>query len=131
MTEAAEKLLARYIPEPNSGCWLWPGVWSLKGYGIVNVRGRDYRAHRVSYEHFRGPIPEGYFIDHLCRVRCCVNPDHLELVTNKENVLRGFGPTAMNARKTHCKWGHEFTPENTTIKKRGRDCLACDRARIR
>lgn len=76
---------ANIYREPNSGCWLWAGADNGVGYG--KFRGKY--AHRVSYEMRHGSIPTGLHIDHLCRVRCCVNPDHLEPVTNKENAQRG------------------------------------------
>lgn len=79
-----------YIPEPNSGCWLWFGATTERGYGVVVANGRSIRAHRISYETAKGQIPEGLVLDHLCRVHCCVNPDHLEAVTQLENVRRGL-----------------------------------------
>lgn len=117
-------------------CWLWTGGLGGKralGYGRFPVNNklsgkyRVYLAHRLSWELLRGPIPADKQIDHLCRVRHCVNPDHLELVSIKENVLRGIGPTAINKRKTHCKHGHLYTPENTKISKKGRSCRECSR----
>lgn len=123
-----EKFMDRITPEPNSGCWLWMGAINESGYG----QWRGQMAHRFSYEAIIAPIPDGLTIDHLCRVRCCVNPAHLEPVTMRENVMRGFGPTADNARKTHCKNGHEFTPENTRLRVRKghtrRECKICQRA---
>ena len=115
-----------YIPVPESGCWLWMGPISSHGYGKI---GKSY-AHRVSYERYRGPIPSELQIDHLCRVRCCVNPDHLEVVTANENKARGVSPAAVHARKTHCIKGHPFDEHNTwyrTMKngKKSRQCRIC------
>jgi hypothetical protein len=109
-------------------CIIWAGSIDRDGYG----RFRNTPAHRIAYEESKGPIPSGLVIDHLCRVRNCVNPDHLEAVTIRENTLRGFNPPAMNARKTHCVNGHEFDEINTYWRPNGeRDCRACIRARVR
>ena len=103
----------RATPEPNSGCWLWDRAISQTGYGNICVDGKYRGAHRVVYEALVGPIPEGLHLDHRCRVRACVNPNHLEPVSQRENSLRGVGAAAVNARQTHCRHGHELTPENT------------------
>lgn len=100
---------ALYIPEPNSGCWLWLGRLDHNGYGQFSHGQRRSQAHRWSYERLVGPIPDGLQIDHLCRVRSCVNPVHLEPVTQRENIIRGIGTSAVNARKTTCPKGHSFT----------------------
>lgn len=116
-----------------TGCWIWTGSTSC-GYGQIQIDRRNYRAHRVGYELLIGPIPEGLQIDHLCRVRRCWNPDHLEPVTIRENVLRGEGITARAARQTHCIHGHELTPENIASRPgdpRRRDCLTCANERAR
>lgn len=113
-------------------CWLWQGSIGLGGYGILSQYSSDHRkslpkrAHRVIYEIARGPIPKGLVLDHLCRVRHCVNPDHLEPVTEKVNLQRGYGPSGLNFRKTFCLRGHHFTSENTYVSpKGGRRCKAC------
>ena len=81
---------SKIVPEPNSGCWFWVGGMSTRDYGVIYTsRGHNIRAHRVAYEMTKGSIPAGLVIDHLCRVHCCVNPDHLEAVTQAENVRRG------------------------------------------
>lgn len=111
------------------GCWLWLGGKNSYGYGQYHKDGKRLIAHRYSYERFNGPIPKDLQIDHLCRVRHCVNPEHLQAVSQKENLLRGYGLYAINARKTHCIHGHEFTPENTRISYgTHRNCRECDRA---
>ena len=98
-------------------CWLWRGALS-NGYGQLHVKNRlhgklNIIIHRWMCERFIGPIPQGFHVDHLCRVTQCVNPAHLELVTRRENMLRGKTVGARNASKTHCIHGHEFTPANT------------------
>lgn len=124
--EIATRLAKRSHGEP-SGCRVWDGALA-KGYGKILLHGRFKGAHRVAYELERGPIPEGLVIDHLCRNPRCINPDHMEVVTHKENTLRGMSGHAVNARKTHCIRGHEFTEENTHVDYRGyRICRACKR----
>jgi hypothetical protein len=126
--------------EPNTGCWLHVGApTGRQGYAGFQLKGRYRRAHRVSYEHHVGPIPEGLILDHLCRVPCCVNPAHLEPVTNSENVLRGrigrlrkTNPPKARALKTHCPAGHAYTPEGVYINARGaRECKLCHALRYR
>lgn len=125
-----ERILALVSPEPNSGCWLWMGAVSSDGYGIIRADRRSQPAHRLAYIAFKGQIPDGMTIDHLCRVRGCVNPDHLEAVTNAENARRA----AVLQVRGVCKRGHSPTPENTYLRK-GRkgwaDCLECRRIRKR
>lgn len=106
-------------------CWLWLGAKNRKGYGQVGINGGYVAVHRFAYQQERGRIKKGLTLDHLCRVRNCVNPHHLEPVTNRENILRGEGIAARNYRKTHCKHGHEFTPENVYLFRGLRHCRAC------
>lgn len=110
-----------YVVEEN-GCWSWVGATSL-GYGRIWIDGRLLGAHRVLYERHRGPIADGLEIDHLCRNRKCVNPDHLEAVDTATNVLRGIGVTASNARKSRCRLGHAFDRFDGN----GRRCNSCHR----
>lgn len=114
-------------------CWEWKRSLST-GYGQIHVVGQGKRvyAHRVVWEMLNGPVPEGKELDHLCRNRCCINPAHLEPVTHSLNVRRSFTPPAVNAKKTHCKRGHEFTPENVYSKPDGgRVCRRCELERSR
>ena len=112
---------------PN-GCWVWTGAKARGGYGHINIGGKFPSAHRVVYEMIKGEIPEGLLLDHLCRNPSCVNPDHLEPVTHKENLKRGIGISSQNSKKTHCPQGHEYTEENTYVSKRNqRTCKQCAR----
>lgn len=128
-----ERIADKISPEPNSGCWIWTGceVRAGVGYGKAFWCGKQYRAHRLVYEILRGPISDGLTIDHLCRVRCCVNPDHLEPVSIQENIQRGvryryFSPD-LNPQ-THCWRGHPLLGDNLYIKTNGRRrCQACHR----
>jgi hypothetical protein len=113
-------------------CWLWKGASQSNGYGRFDVDGRTTYAHRTSYEHFVGAIAEGLTLDHLCRTRLCVRPDHLEPVTNKENLMRGMSFSARNAVKINCPRGHEYSDTNTYTDRRGRRfCKTCRREGMR
>lgn len=130
-----DRFLDSISPEPMSGCWLWTGRISHKGYGHFSIGAgrrelqKQFGAHRLSYMLNVGPIPEGLCLDHLCRVRCCVNPDHLEPVTSRVNTLRGETLPAFNIAKTVCNSGHLLSGDNLIIRPGGnRDCRACHRA---
>lgn len=116
----------------TDGCWLWTSRLDKSGYGQFKVGNKNFTAHKISFELSKGKVPDGLELDHLCRVRHCINPDHLEPVTKRENCLRGISFAAINAAKTMCANGHELTKENTYIRPNGhRDCRACIRSRSR
>jgi len=118
--------------EKTEGCWLWKGSTMTSGYGQIRWGGKVRPVHRVVWELLRGSVPAEKQLDHLCRNHICANPAHLECVSQKENVLRGVGPSAMNARKTHCPKGHPYAPENIQNRKDGqRRCKQCHRERCR
>jgi HNH endonuclease len=127
--EATHRFLGQF--RVGDGCWPWTGCTSKRqGYGLFYNRGHGVQkttgAHRYSYKLFVGPLPKRLTIDHLCRVRNCVRPDHLEAVTNRENIMRGFGAAAIQAHKTHCKYGHPFSGYNLIIRFNGdRQCRLC------
>jgi len=127
--EKERRLLPRLLSKiliDSSGCWLWNGSISPEGYARIAVLGKPEYAHIVLYMRMVGTIPCGLELDHLCRVRHCVNPAHLEPVTSRVNMLRGVGVTAIRAKQTHCKRGHEFNTENTGRAANGtRYCRIC------
>lgn len=115
-------------PEPNSGCWLWEGKTNEYGYGYFYSQGRHRRAHRLAFEHHCGPVPAGLDLDHLCRVRLCVNPDHLDPVSRSENMIRSPLIGEANREKPMCSKGHAFDEANTYYRKDGRrGCRECNR----
>jgi hypothetical protein len=135
--ELPDRILDKISPEPMSGCWLWTSTLMHEGYGVISINGKQIRAHRLTYMLLRGPIPEHLQVDHLCRVRCCVNPAHMELVTLQVNSRRGLS-YCHNSLKTHCPKGHEYSKENTKLNPPdkthiigSRLCLICRRRRDR
>lgn len=111
-------------------CWLWTAGAGQDGYGHFSLgrSGKQRHAHIVAYEMLVGPIPKRLDLHHKCEVTACVNPDHLEPLTRKDHVRKGSSPASLNARKTHCKYGHEFTAANTQLRLTGgRSCKACHR----
>lgn len=127
-------------PCPMSGCWLWTGATKPEGYALFGYKGPDNapgkgktgRVHRIIYVALIGPLPKTLTLDHLCRVRCCANPYHLEPVSQGENTLRSpLTSSGRNLRKTHCYRGHELTPDNLlrciTINPKWRRCRTCHR----
>lgn len=113
-----------------SGCWEWTGAVNAWGYARIGYRRKSRAAHRISYILHKGAPPHRD-IDHLCRNRRCVNPDHLESVPHAVNVRRGIGPTAVNAAKTHCVQGHPLSGENLIRRPTGhRGCRTCNEAAL-
>lgn len=110
---------------PKTHCWEWLGRKDRQGYGRFNANGKCHSAHRSSYELFIGRIDKGLEIDHLCRVTGCINPEHLEAVTKKENTLRGISFAAINSRKTKCPKGHPLSGDNLKFRTYGRECKTC------
>ena len=132
MNNVPQRITNKLIPIPESGCFVWTGQEERGGYGMVWFNGKKRLVHRVVWEIERGAIETGKSLDHLCRVRCCVNPDHLEPVDIRTNILRGASIAALNAKKDMCANGHRFTPQNTYITKHGsRFCRECGRAACR
>ena len=122
-----ERLFSRLIIDP-SGCLLWSGT-TTKGYGTMSIRNRSAYVHRLMYELFVGPIPPELEIDHLCRVRRCAAPAHLEAVPHRENMVRGETIIAAQVARTHCPQGHLYDEANTYIRLGKRNCRACHRVR--
>lgn len=130
-------VLARFWDKVNKngpgGCWLWTAsVTGRMGYGGFTYKGRGCSAHRWLWTHMNGKPPKGMYVDHICNTPRCVNPAHLQLLSPRANTMRGVGPSAVNARKTHCIYGHPFDAENTYVESGGwRKCRVCHRRNAR
>lgn len=127
----AEERFWQHVQKTET-CWIWLATTDRQGYGQFHPEpGMNRIAHKWLYQRMVGPIPEGMQLDHLCRNTSCVNPAHLEVVTARENTMRGNSRSAINARKTECNRGHPFTPKNTRRDRYGqRNCRKCDYIRL-
>jgi HNH endonuclease len=132
--DLTERFMEKVFPVPEAGCWIWDAYTMKNGYGLGCLNGKRQLAHRVSYQLFKGPIPDGQNVLHRCDVRSCVNPTHLfagTLSDNTQDMIRKGRDRSIGFHhrgKTHCKNGHEFTPENTRVRKDGyggRRCIIC------
>lgn len=129
MDEKDEARFLSHITKTKTGCWLWQRYIDHSGYGRFTIKGDRAYAHRISYEHWVNSPIQGE-VDHLCRIRSCVNPEHLEDVSHAENLRRAPAQiSTINSQKTHCPHGHEYTPENTIFRKNAwggaRRCRQC------
>lgn len=131
--DVLNKFFSLFSFNESGGCWVWNGSFGGSGYGNFYDpfhKKRTTTAHRYSYELLKGPIDEGLTIDHLCRNKKCINPEHLEQVSIRENLIRGTGFIAINVKKTHCPDGHPYDGRNLGVYKGLRHCKMCKRNRI-
>ncbi len=122
----------RITVDPNTDCWLWLNGVNRDGYGCIRIDGKSQSTHRVVFQRLVGLIPTGFQLDHLCRVRSCCNPKHLEIVTSRVNTLRGNTIAANNSKKDFCSNGHVFDLKNTYYRpdRNSRECRICRRVNI-
>jgi hypothetical protein len=128
----AHRVLSKLHVQHPAGCWWWTRATNAGGYGVVGKGGRgagNMLAHQAVYRLLVGPIPDGLEPDHLCRNPPCCNPDHLEIVTPRENVMRGYSRSRRNAERTTCNYGHPWTPDNIYWNGKYRRCKECVRLR--
>lgn len=134
MSVVIDRLISRVVETPgplDTPCWITNCRTTKRGYAMIDQGDRSHRVHRVTYEASRGPVPQGLELDHLCRVRACCNPQHLEAVTHQENMRRAFEATGTGTYATHCLAGHEFTPATTLPNHGGRSCRVCHWRRMK
>lgn len=131
-----DRFRAKYVVDASTGCWNWTAATAGQyRYGVFYFDGRQGYAHRFAWLRFKGAIPDGHQVDHLCRNTLCVNPEHLEAVSPRTNTLRSTALSAQNARKTHCSRGHELSGVNLKTEiirgKPARRCIECRNAGAR
>lgn len=131
-----DRLWSKVEVHHPAGCWEWIGKSDPRGYGVFTIKSKSFLAHRVAYTTLIGPIPQGMCLDHLCRNHSCVNPDHLRVVSERENLLAGYGFGAKRARQTLCKNGHPLSGQNLWVYQRKgsglrRVCVTCHRKNCR
>jgi hypothetical protein len=130
ITQDTQNRFWNKVTKKENGCWIWIAAINNHGYGVFRLNHKNMLAHRIAYELIKGKIPDGLTLDHLCKNPPCVNPDHLESVTLKENILRGESVSAKKAQQTHCKHDHLLIQENCYPKawaKGMRVCKICSR----
>lgn len=128
--QVLERIYEKIEPVPESGCWIWLGA--TKGeeeYGRIYIGKQRFTLHKLMYELLVGPVPDGLVLDHLCRVRCCINPYHLEPVTDAVNIYRGKAPGIIRMGSAHCVKGHPWDGKNTRVHGERRFCRSCERER--
>lgn len=127
VTPEIEARLDKYTERSEEGCWEWAGAVNNRGYGVMTISKSIYYTHRVSYTRHNGPIPTGRVLDHLCRNPRCLNPEHLEPVSDRVNMLRGYSTAAVAQRRETCLHGHLYAEHGRVYDDGRRHCLACAR----